>query len=107
MIDYSVKVRGSADKPMYLWGSNGIKVTHVWPLLLTIRNDVLGERVTFGTERISEGRPPGRETIGTLLPGESYTLPLLNLKGVFAFCDPDLDSTVQCTLTMPQLPAAG
>ena len=98
MIRYQVKVRGT----MYLWGSAGITVDLEWPLLLNIRNDVFGEPVTFGTETTSAD---SRKTFGTLQPGESYTIPLLNIRGVFASCD--LDSPVTCTLTVPQLPPAG
>jgi hypothetical protein len=115
MLEYTVKVRGTADKPMYLWGSDGISVSLQWPLLLTVRNDVLGEPITIGTLKIIAEGEVGPKTIGTLRPGESYTIPLVGLIGVLAFCTPDpnapppgpntqpIDSSVQCMLIVPQL----
>ena len=98
MYQFTVKVRGT----MFLWGSGNIAVDLPWPVLLVIRNDDFGEPVTFGTETTSAD---SRKTFGTLQPGECYTIPLLNLRGVFATCD--LDSTVTCTILMPQVvPAA-
>jgi hypothetical protein len=99
MYRYRVKVRGT----MYLWGSDGITVNLAWPLLLVIRNDELGEPIVFGTETTNTD---SRKTFGTLRPGECYTIPLLNIRGVFATCE--LDSSVACTLLVPQLqPAPG
>src|SRR5512135_432503 len=94
MSRYRVKVRGTK----FLWGSSGVTVNLEWPMLLTIRVDEFGEPITFGTESTSEN---SHKTFGTLQPGESYTIPLLNLRGVFAHCD--LDSNVSCTLLVPQL----
>jgi hypothetical protein len=115
MVEYTVKIRATRENPMYLWGSNGLVVTLEWPLLLTIRNDVLGEAITFGTETILQEGQGGRKDFGTLQPGESFTLPLLNLRGVYAYCSPDpnapppgpntqpIDSSVQCMLLVPQI----
>ncbi len=94
MNSYDVKVRGT----MYLWGSAGITVNLGWPLLLVVRNDVVGDPITIGTETTTTD---SRKTFGTLQPGESYTLPLLNLRGVFAKCD--TDSNVTCTILVPHV----
>lgn len=100
MYSYDVRVRGTT-KATYLWGSEGIAVDLAWPLLLSIRNDVVGDPVTIGT-----GTGHGHKTaIGTLQPGECYTLPLLGIRGVFATCE--TDSNVACVILAPQLgPAA-
>lgn len=94
MYQFTVKVRGT----MFLWGSGSLTVNLGWPVLLVIRNDDYGEPVTFGTETTSAG---SRNTLGTLQPGECYTIPLLNIRGVFATCD--LDSSVTCTLLLPHV----
>jgi hypothetical protein len=97
---YEVKVRGTTHA-LYLWGSAGITADLTWPLLLTIRNDIVGDPVMLGTER---GRGH-KTTIGTLQPGECYTLSLLGIHGVFATCK--TDSNLACTILVPQLgPAA-
>jgi len=83
---------------MFLWGSGGVTVNLEWPMLLTIRVDEFGEPITFGTETTSQN---SRKTFGTLQPGETYTIPLISLRGVFAHCE--LDSQVTCTLTTPQV----
>ena len=98
MYNYEVKVRGT----MYLWGSSAITVNLAWPLLLVIRNDVVGDPVTIGTETSAPG---DRRTFGTLQPGECYTIPLLGVRGVFATCD--VDSNLTCTILVPQLTPAG
>ena len=97
MTQYEVKVRGR----MYLWGSAGVTVNLAWPMLLAFRVDVFGEAITFGTETST---PNSVVTFGTLQPGESYTIPLQNLRGVFANCD--LNTSVYCTLIVPQVGVA-
>lgn len=94
MDSYSIKVRDT----MYLWGSAGITVNLSWPLLLFIQNDVFGDPVTVGTETTTAG---SRKTFGILQPGESYTIPLLNIRGVFATCAKDSDVT--CTILLPHV----
>jgi hypothetical protein len=86
--EYSVRVRGT----VYLWGSAGIteKITFASPLLLHVRNDVCGEAVTFGTETIAGVRTE----LGTLQAGESVSVPIQNIRGVYATCA--LDSMVCC-----------
>ena len=50
-------------------------------MLLTIQVDEVGEPITFGTENTDED---GRKTFGTLQPGETYTILLHKIRGVFA-----------------------
>ena len=92
MYSYEVKVRDT----MFLWGSAGVTVNLGWPLLLVIRNDVHGDPITFGTETTTAG---SRKTFGTLQPGECYTIPLADVRGVFATCA--ADSNVTCTILTP------
>jgi hypothetical protein len=92
---YEVRVRGTA--PMFLWGSAGIteNLTFDKPLILHIRNETLGEAVTFGT-RVASGT---QKKIGTLQPGECVSIPVQDVSGVFASCV--LESTVACVITGP------
>ena len=95
MYAYDTKVRGST----YLWGSDGIASSLNWPLLLTVRVDVLGDPVQIQSEL-----PNGQKTIiGTLQAGECYTMSLLGLRGVIATCDQD--ASVSCVILVPQLHA--
>lgn len=92
---YEVRVRGTAPaSPTYLWGSAGItkNITFDKPLLLHMRNDVFGEAVTFGT-RVASGT---QTTLGTLQPGETVSIPMQGISGVFATCP--LESTVACMI---------
>jgi hypothetical protein len=91
---YEVKVRGTTDPPMHLWGSAGITqaISFDRPLLLHIHNDLFGADITFGTRKAS-GTP---QTIGTLKPGEFVSIPLNDLSGVFATCEQE--STVCCLI---------
>ena len=79
---------------MYLWGSDGITkdISFDKPLLLHIRNDLFGEAITFGTQKASKAK----ETIGTLQRGESVSIPLNDISGVFATCEQE--STVCCLI---------
>jgi hypothetical protein len=81
---------------MYLWGSAGItqNMTFPSPLLLHIRNDELGEPITFGTLSIDGTR----STIGTLKAGEFFSIPIQNICAVFATCA--LDSSVCCAIAV-------
>lgn len=85
---YRVRVR----QLNYLWGSAGVaqNINFPSPLILHVRNDELGEQVTFGTETAGGTQ----STIGTLNPGECISIPLQNITGVFASCT--LNSTVSC-----------
>jgi hypothetical protein len=85
---YEVRVRGTQ---MYLWGSAGITVnaTFAKPLLLHVRNNVFGQPITLYTSASST-------PLGTLQPGETYTIPIQNLSGVYASCAGE--SMVDCLL---------
>lgn len=78
---------------VFLWGSAGIsKDASVGGLLLHIRNVSTGEAISFGTRVAS-----GTETIiGILQPGESFSISLQSISGVFAKCAGE--STVGCLL---------
>jgi hypothetical protein len=94
---YEVKVRGKTTNPkdvMTLWGSAGIQTNLVFekPLLLHIHNDLFGDPITFGTQKASGTQ----ETIGTLKPGESVSIPLNSISAVFATCEQE--STVCCLI---------
>lgn len=95
MYSYIVKVRERS----YLWGSGGISTDSAWPLLLVVNNDHLGDPIGIGSESANGGTD-----MGTLQPGECWTVPLLGLRGVYATCASD--STVACTILLPQFPAA-
>jgi hypothetical protein len=90
--DYRVRVRGDA---VYLWGSAGVAdAAFPAPPLLHIRNDALGEPVTVSTT--AGGKPT---TVGTLEPGEQFSILIQNISGVFASCA--FASTVTCWLRHP------
>jgi hypothetical protein len=103
-LEYKVRVRGTAAPGMCLWGSAGItgSATFTSPPLLHIRNDKHGEVLTFGTQAKGTQTP-----IGTLQPGECFSIQLQNISGVFAYCapatgsgtNPELESTVYCVIT--------
>jgi hypothetical protein len=95
MYSYEVKIRDR----VWLWGSAGIKVNLDWPALLTIRNNLFGEAVQIGTQKAGVDA----QKIGSLQPGECYTIPLDGLSGVFASCP--TDTSVACTIDMPASPA--
>jgi hypothetical protein len=98
---YEVRVRPTAllRPPKFLWGSAGVEqnMTFDKPLLLHIRNDVLGEAITFGTQVFSGvTQTQTRTIIGTLLPGECVSIPLQGYSGVFATCE--VESVVACLI---------
>jgi hypothetical protein len=89
---YSVRVRAATK---YLWGSAGIanNASYASPPILHIRNDIEGEQVTFGTET-ADGT---QTTIGTLQPGETFSVVIQDIRGVFATASPT-GSEVSCFL---------
>jgi hypothetical protein len=87
MYTYSVKVRAK----VYLWGSSGVAQDLSVPVLLIIHNDILGDPVSLGSDSGANGT-----NLGTLQPGECWTIPLLGLRGVHATCDSD--STLNCMI---------
>jgi hypothetical protein len=88
MYTYSVKVRNKT----YLWGSSGVLTDLGVPLLLVIQNDLWGDPVDLGADG---GGAPG--SLGSLQPGECWTVSLLGLRGVHATCD--VDSTLTCMIS--------
>jgi hypothetical protein len=89
---YERRVRGM-DPPTYLWGSAGISqpIPFDKPLILHIRNDVLGETIAITT--VAGG---SQTTIGTILAGECVSIPVQGMTGVFATCA--LESVVGCLI---------
>jgi len=86
MFQYIVRVR---DK-VYVWGSNDIEVALASPLVLVINNDAFGDTIEIATEA-----PQGAPVIlGTLQPGQCWTLVLTGLRGVTATCA--TDTTLAC-----------
>jgi hypothetical protein len=88
--EYNVRVR---DK-IYLWGSAGIKVDVRFtpPPVLHIWNDTFGEPITIGTLKANGAH----KTLGTLKPGEHFSIELHDISGVFAECS--LESRVACRI---------
>ncbi len=87
---YEVRVRGVH---MYLWGSAGILVDVAFssPLMLHVRNNVFGQPIALYTQTTSS-----TTSLGTLQPGETYTIPIQNMSGVYASCAGE--SLVDCLL---------
>ncbi len=92
MFSYSVKVRGN----VFLWGSSGVLKELAWPLLLVVGNDFQGDPIDLVAEDLTSA-----DVLGTLGPGEFWTVPLLGLRGVHATCA--ADSLVTCSIIMPHL----
>lgn len=88
--EYEVLVRNK----VYLWGSGGITVDlSVAPApILHVWNAILGEPITIGTHK-ADGT---EEMLGTLQPGEHFSIELNDISGVFAVCG--LESRVACTI---------
>ena len=90
---YEVRVRGTPEKAMYLWGSAGITkdIAFDKPLVLHIHNDLFGEVISLGTQKAG-----AQEPLGTLRPGECVSIPLSSISGVFASCEKE--SAVCCLI---------
>jgi len=85
---YQVRVRGA----MYLWGSDDMAPkTFDSPLLLHVRNNVFGQAVTLAT--VISG---ASTTLGTLQPGQCYTIAIQGMSGVTATCT--TESAVDCLI---------
>jgi hypothetical protein len=86
---YQVRVRGT----MYLWGSGGITADTTFdkPLLLHIRNNVFGQQILLATVSSGSSTP-----LGTLNPGECYTIAIQAMSGVTANCA--TESAVDCLI---------
>jgi hypothetical protein len=90
---YEIRVRGTKELT-FLWGSNGITkdLTFDKPLVLHIRNDLMGEVISLGTQVASKTK----KNLGTLQPGECVSIPVQAISGVFATCK--LESVVACLI---------
>lgn len=93
MYTYRVKVR----RRTYLWGGEGIKnaFNPKTPTYLHFRVDEIGEPIKFGTQSEFSGT---LTELGTLKPGESFTVPLKDIVGVYASLDDPQDTYIDCTL---------
>jgi hypothetical protein len=96
MYTYTVKVKS----PTYLWGSGGVTGDLSVPLVLTIHNDLWGDPI-----QLSSDGGGNTTDLGTLQPGECWTIPLLGLHGVRATCE--ADSSLTCTLESVHLSQKG
>lgn len=91
MFQYAVRVR----EKVYIWGSADFSAALAETLLLHINNDRLGDQVTVASES-ALGAPT---QLGTLRPGECWTLSLNGLRGVTATCASD--TTLACAIESP------
>jgi len=91
VFQYIVRVRGTA----YVWGSNDLEVALSSPLVLVVNNDAFGDAIEIASER-PDGAPA---LLGTLQPGECWTLVLTGLRGVTATCK--TDTTLACAILPP------
>lgn len=91
MFQYVVRVRGK----IYVWGSNDLGISLSVPLVLVVNNDAFGDAVEIATES-----PLGVSSVlGTLQPGQCWTLVLTGLRGVTANCG--TDTTMACAILSP------
>ena len=99
MVSYRVKIRRSTTVPLtYMWGGDGIQANSRVALVLSFRVEEEGEPIEFGIRKIGGGNP--NSVLGSLQPGETFSLHLDGIAGVFASCE--FDAYVACTiLTKP------
>jgi hypothetical protein len=88
LFQYIFRVR---DKT-YVWGSSDLGVALTSPVLLVINNDAFGEAVEIASEDLTGAS----KALGTLQPGQCWTLELTGLRGVTATCD--TDTTLACAI---------
>ncbi len=91
MFQYVVRIRGK----VYIWGSNDLDVALSVPLVLVLNNDAFGDSVEIASES-PQGTP---SLLGTLQPGQCWTLELTGLRGVTATCL--TDTTLACAILSP------
>jgi len=95
MHQYKVKVHPEKS-PAYLWGGADVEEPFNGSLVLTVRNDEIGEPVTV--KKHSDSSTPIK-TIALLKPGETFSVSLKGLKGILAECPtPNVDTQVHCIL---------
>jgi hypothetical protein len=89
---YRVRVR----RRTFIWGGASVtKKLEAERIYLHFRVDENGEAVRFGVLKTPGG---SLEEFGSLLPGESYTLKLDDIVGVFVAIDEPDDTFVDCAL---------
>lgn len=91
MFQYIVRVK---DK-VYVWGSNDFKGSSSLPLVLIMNNDPHGDHVEVSSESSTGVTTP----LGTLQPGQCWSLPLSGLRAVVATCT--TDTTLACAISFP------
>jgi len=91
MFQYILRVRGK----VYIWGSNDIQVAQSSSLVLVVNNDAFGDVIEIASEDL------GGTTVimGTLQPGQCWTVVLTGLCGVTATCS--TDTTLACAILSP------
>lgn len=92
MLPYRVKVR----RRTFLWGgAEVIKKIDTDHLFIHFRVDETGEQIRFGVLKEAGASP---DELGSLRPGECYTLKLDGIIGVFASLDDPQDTYVDCAI---------
>jgi hypothetical protein len=96
MITYRVRVKLS--EVTYLWGGKEVKEPFPTKFHLFFRVDDNGERIKFGVRVKDKKSGPQETEVGILYPGESFSIPLDNLTGVYAACTELAHTFVDCTV---------
>lgn len=97
MFEYEVKIR-QANQRTYIWGGEGINYELLSQLILIVRVlEKVGETVTLSIQR--KVTNPKTIEIGTLQEGETFTIPLNEISGVFM--ESSFDTIVRCSLCFP------
>lgn len=94
MFQYRIKVRGKT----YLWGGEQASAGLFDQVYLMLRNDDLGESVKISQLSVDFNNPVVK-VLGTFKRGESYTINLRTLTGVWAeVVDADRDTNIDCMI---------
>ena len=98
MYQYDVKVRR---EKTYLWGGGSISTNFGSAFFLICHVEEFGEPIDLKSEKKGDqGAQP--ISFGTLMPGETYIVPLKSVSGVFAQTGVGkVDSTVTCRIVCP------
>jgi hypothetical protein len=94
---YRIRVRSKT----YLWGGSKIVedlTGDVVPVFLTIRNDDFGDPISIVAEAHPLVGGPTTKKIGTLEGGQSYTLHLTGVSGVYAEQESKRPTLVTCEI---------
>lgn len=83
MQSYDVKIVSGVERT-YIWGSEGVGIALAdSDVLLHFRVDDFGEEIAIGWR--NDTSSPFKD-LGKMKPGESFTIPLKGLRGVYAKC---------------------